>query len=133
MHNKKEANNQDKATKKVSNSKELQGLNGSANVWNDENVGHQPGQELLNTAWTKQTEQVYNNYKKELVKSYKDKTHHRYSKCILTTDLASIFRMTRDRLKERAKGNNSLISLKELQKVTDELSIVFKREEILSE
>jgi hypothetical protein len=93
-------------------------LSGDASVWNDENIGFQTNQGLLKSEWTKQTEEVYNGYKKELAKSHKDKTHHRYSKHILTTDLASTFRITRDHLKLKTKiSPSTIISLKDMQKV----------------
>lgn len=101
--------------------KTIKSLSNDTNIWNDEVSKLYFNSGCATSEWTRQTESVFNNYKKELIRNYKDKTHHRYSKSILITDLASIFRLSRAPLKEGSFGSQGKsASLKGLQKYLKE-------------
>jgi len=72
--------------------------------------------------WTKFIEEFYTSYKKNIIKNTKYAPLTNTSKAGLTTDLASIFRIARDHLKDShfaSEPKDKLISLKQLKEVKD--------------
>jgi 3-methyladenine DNA glycosylase AlkD len=72
-------------------------------------------------AWTKFIEEFYTLYRKNIIKNTKYAPLTNTSKLGLTTDLASIFRIAHDHLKDSyftSESNDKLISLKHFKEVT---------------
>lgn len=102
-------------TECIKNSKAF-GEDGS--IWNDENIGYQPSQGLLESVWTRQTEKIYNKYKREFAAVHNSRERAQPEIWKHKGDLASLWKMTRDSPRTMPKSNwPRLISQREMQEV----------------
>eukprot|EP00826_Nyctotherus_ovalis_P053047 TRINITY_DN682_c0_g5_i1.p1 TRINITY_DN682_c0_g5~~TRINITY_DN682_c0_g5_i1.p1 ORF type:complete len:152 (+),score=32.26 TRINITY_DN682_c0_g5_i1:579-1034(+) len=87
-------------------------------------------------SWTKFIEEFYTSYRKSIMRNTKHASLINSSRTNITSDLASIFRIARDHLKDNEvvkEPNSKLISLKQLKEVICPLTVVPERAAGLSE
>eukprot|EP00826_Nyctotherus_ovalis_P039436 TRINITY_DN3794_c0_g1_i5.p1 TRINITY_DN3794_c0_g1~~TRINITY_DN3794_c0_g1_i5.p1 ORF type:complete len:269 (+),score=65.60 TRINITY_DN3794_c0_g1_i5:96-902(+) len=111
--------NEAKKMSRTEYTKNSKAFDEDGNVWNDENIEFQSSQGLLKSVWTRQTEKVYNNYKKQFAILHKSREHAQPETWRHKGDLAGLWKATRDNLRTASKSNwPKLVSLKGLQEVT---------------